>query len=141
MNLSVVALIKLGYKYIRLWPERAELAQYFPEYRVVRFARMVLNIAPGLAFLSLILQIGLQGTSGLVLGLFYFVLLLSMPIQALVIQGVKADKVLPPSLATWYKEGVARFNQQGGDIKLSVHKPRYMDLAKLLNISYQQMTK
>ncbi|NMP32467.1 DUF412 domain-containing protein [Thalassotalea sp. M1531] len=141
MKLSVVALIKLGYRYIKLWPNRAELVQYFPEYRIIRFARMVLNVAPGLAFLSLALQISLQPINGLVIGLFYFILLLSMPLQALVMLGVKADKVLPPSLASWYKEGVARYNQQGGKEKLSVHKPRYIDLAQLLNMTYQQSLK
>jgi len=65
--------------------------------------------------------------------------ILSMPVQALVILGVKADKFLPPTLASWYKEGVAKFNENGGSIKLSVHKPRYIDLAYLLNVTYQGM--
>lgn len=141
MNLSVVALIKLGYQYMSLWPKRTELAEYFAEYKTIQFSRMVLNIAPGIAVLSLILQVGLQPESGLVMGLFYCILLSSMPVQALVMLGVKADKVLPPALAAWYKEGVARYNQQGGDIKLSVHKPRYIDLAKLLNMTYQRSIK
>ena len=141
MKLSVTALIKLGYQYMELWPKKPELAQYFPEYKTVRLARLVVNSAPGLAVLSLILQIGLQPTNGLVMGLFYFILLLSMPVQAMVMLGVNADKVLPPSLAAWYKQGVARYNQQGGSIKLSVHKPKYFDLAKLLNMTYQQAKK
>ncbi|WP_448555552.1 terminus macrodomain insulation protein YfbV [Thalassotalea montiporae] len=141
MKLSVSALIKLGYQYMELWPKRPELAQYFAEYKTVRFARLVVNYAPGLAVLSLILQLGLQPTNGLVMGLFYFILLLSMPVQAMVMLGVNADKVLPPSLAAWYKQGVARYNQQGGSIKLSVNKPKYLDLAKLLNMTYQQAKK
>ncbi|REL29402.1 terminus macrodomain insulation protein YfbV [Thalassotalea euphylliae] len=141
MKLSVSALIKLGYQYMELWPKRPELAQYFAEYKTVRFARLVVNYAPGLAVLSLILQLGLQPTNGVVMGLFYFILLLSMPVQAMVMLGVNADKVLPPSLAAWYKQGVARYNQQGGSIKLSVNKPKYLDLAKLLNMTYQQAKK
>ncbi|REL35432.1 terminus macrodomain insulation protein YfbV [Thalassotalea euphylliae] len=141
MKLSVSALIKLGYQYMELWPKRPELAQYFAEYKTVRFARLVVNYAPGLAVLSLILQLGLQPTNGLVMGLFYFILLLSMPVQAMVMLGVNADKALPPSLAAWYKQGVARYNQQGGSIKLSVNKPKYLDLAKLLNMTYQQAKK
>ena len=64
-----------------------------------------------------------------------------MPVQALVILGVKADKILPPSLSTWYKEGVAKINEQGGNITLLLSKPRYIDLAKLLNLSYNQSRK
>jgi hypothetical protein len=52
--------------------------------------------------------------------------------------GVKADKFLPPALANWYREGVAKINQQGGNIKLSIQKPRYIDLAELLHLTYQQ---
>lgn len=141
MNLSVVALIKLGYRYLSLWPKRAELAQYFSEYKTIQFSRMVLNVAPGLAVLSLILNIGIQPQDGLIMGLFYFILLISMPVQALVMLGVKADKVLPPSLSAWYKEGVARYNEQGGDIELAVHKPRYIDLAKLLNMTFHKSIK
>ena len=126
---------------MKLWPSRAELSQYFPEYKTVQFARLVMKFAPGLAVFSLIFQIGLQPENGVMMGLFYCILLLSMPIQAMVMLGVNADKVLPPSLATWYKEGVARYNQQGGNIKLAVHKPRYIDLATLLNMTYQQSLK
>ena len=64
--------------------------------------------------------------------------MLSMPIQALIMLGVKADKFLPPALSSWYKEGVARVNEQGGDIKLSMQRPRYFDLANLLNLTYSK---
>ena len=69
----------------------------------------------------------------------YSLFILSIPVQALVTLGVKADKFLPPGLASWYKEGVAKVNEGGGQIKLSVHKPRYLDLAKLLNVTYTSM--
>ncbi|WP_448211499.1 terminus macrodomain insulation protein YfbV [Colwellia sp. MEBiC06753] len=141
MKLSVIALIKLGYKYLQLWPNRAELSQYFQEYSTVQFARLVINWSPGLALFSFLIAYGLQADAGITTGLFYFIFLVSLPVQALVILGVQADKVLPPSLAAWYKEGVARYKQQGGEIKLSLHKPRYLDLAKLLNMTYQSALK
>lgn len=141
MNLSVVALIKLGYQYMSLWPKRAELARYFSEYKTIQFARLVYAVAPGLAVFTFVLQIGLAGTQSLSIALFYAIVLVSMPVQAMVILGVQADKVLPPSLSAWYKEGVARYNEQGGSIKLAVHKPRYLDLAKLLNMTYERTLK
>ena len=36
MNMSVFEIIKLGHKYMRLWPEQVELANYFAEYRAVK---------------------------------------------------------------------------------------------------------
>ena len=139
MNMSVVEIIKLGQKYMKLWPKRPELANYFAEYRTVQFARVVCQTFPALAVISAVLPLYLEIPISLGQIAFYFIFILSMPIQALVILGVKADKYLTPSLATWYKEGVARVNEQGGNVKLSVHKPRYLDLAQLLNITYQSM--
>lgn len=141
MNMSVVEIIKLGQKYMKLWPKRPELAEYFAEYRVVQFARLVCQVFPALAVVSAVLPLylGVPISPGQIT--FYFIFILSMPIQALVILGVKADKYLTPSLASWYKEGVARVNEQGGEIKLSIHKPRYLDLAQLLNITYSSMMK
>jgi len=120
MNMSVVDIIKLGRKYMNLWPQRVELASYFSEYRVVQVGRFACRYLPGLA-------------------VFYSLFILSIPVQALVTLGVKADKFLPPGLASWYKEGVAKVNESGGQIKLSVHKPRYLDLAMLLNVTYTSM--
>lgn len=141
MNLSVISLIKLGLKYMKLWPERAELASYFVDYRSVQMARLVYRVIPGLAVLTILLPFGLGFIELAPQLLVYGLFMASMPLQALVMLGVKADKFLPPSLAQWYKEGVAKYNQQGGNIKLSSHKPRYIDLATLLNISYSQVSK
>lgn len=140
MNMSVVEIIKLGQKYMKLWPNRPELANYFAEYKTVQFARIVCAVFPALAVISAILPLyfGIAISPSQIV--FYFVFILSMPVQALVMLGVKADKFLSPSLATWYKEGVAKVNEQGGDIKLSVHKPKYYDLAQLLNITYSSLS-
>ena len=136
MNMSVVDIIKLGRKYMQLWPERSELGNYFAEYRSVQVSRFVCRYLPGIALFIFIMQLYLGGFAVLAQSIVYSVFILSIPVQALVMLGVKADKFLPPSLASWYKEGVAKVNQKGGEIKLSVHKPRYLDLANLLHISY-----
>lgn len=139
MNMSVVEIIKLGRKYINTWPKRAELASYFAEYRTVQLGRFACNYLPGLALFSLIMQLYLGSVSLLPQALVYSLFILSIPMQVLVMLGVKADKFLPPALASWYKEGVAKVNEGGGDIKLSVHNPRYLDLANLLNVTYSTM--
>ena len=137
MNMSVVELIKLGRQYMLLWPQKVELGQYFDEYRAVQVGRAACRYLPGIALLVFILQLYLGGMSYLPNALVYLFFILTIPVQALVILGVKADKFLPPSLADWYKQGVARVNEQGGSLKLSVKRPRYLDLAMLLNISYE----
>jgi len=139
MNMSVVELIKLGRKYMQLWPQRAELGNYFAEYQAVQISRLAFRYLPGLALFSFIMQLYLGSATFLPQALMYCLFILSIPVQALVLLGVKADKFLPAGLAAWYKESVAKVNEAGGSIKLSVHKPRFIDLAKLLNISHQAL--
>ena len=151
MNLSVVQLIKLGQKYIKFWPERAELANYFTDYRAVQSARFVCRYFPALASFVFIMQ--LYFSSGFFFGsgsitkvldalpqaLVYVLFLLSIPLQALVVLGVKADKFLPPSLASWYRSGLEKAKEQGSQNKLTdlvTSKPRYIDLAQLLQLTY-----
>ncbi len=151
MNLSVVQLISLGQRYIKLWPEKAELAQYFSDYRAVQTARYVCRYFPALALFTFIMQ--LYFASGYLTGvgsidkalaalpqaLVYGLFLLSIPIQALVVLGVKADKFLPPSLASWYRSGLEKAKEQGGGnllSKLVVAKPRFIDLAQLLQLTF-----
>jgi len=151
MNLSLVQIIKLGHKYIEFWPEKAELAHYFADYRAVQSARFICRIFPALALFIFIMQ--LYFSSGFLLGsgtianvlnalpqaVVYGLFLLSMPVQALVILGVKADKFLPPSLASWYYSGLEKAKEQGSKNRLSDltnTKPRYIDLAQLLQLTF-----
>lgn len=137
--MSVFQLIQLGRKYLQLWPHKAELSSYFSEYQIIVFSRFVFRYFPALAIFTLLLPIIFSVQGAYPQNFFYALFIASIPVQALVILGVKADKFLPPSLASWYKEGVARVNEQGGKIKLSLNKPRYLDLAQLLNLSYQRV--
>lgn len=151
MNLSVVQLIKLGQRYIKLWPEKAELARYFADYRAVQSARFVCRYFPALALFTFIMQLyfasGLFTGSGAISNsinalpqaLVYGLFLLSIPVQAMVVLGVKADKFLPPSLASWYRTGLEKAKEQGSVNKLTdlaVSKPRYIDLAQLLQLTF-----
>ncbi|WP_448568523.1 terminus macrodomain insulation protein YfbV [Thalassotalea ganghwensis] len=134
--MSVVEIFKLGLKYMELWPEKQELSRYFNEYRSIQVARLVYRYLPAIAVFVFVMQLYLGGLQLLPQAIVYLFFLLTIPVQAIVMLGVKADKFLPPALASWYKQGVARINEKGGSIKLSVNKPRYLDLATLLNISY-----
>ena len=151
MNISVVQLIKLGQKYCNYWPEKAELAKYFAEYRAVQSARFVCRYFPALALFTVVMQLYLS--SGFMTGsgninnalnalptaLVYGIFLISIPIQSLVMLGVKADKFLPPSLASWYRSGLEKAKEQGSinQLKdLAISRPKYIDLAKLLQLTF-----
>ena len=166
MKMTVVQLIKLGREYLAFWPEKPELAHYFADYKAVQTSRFICRYFPAMTLFIFIMQLYLS--SGYLSGqgsinaafdvlpkaLAYGLFLLTMPIHALVISGVKADKYLPPSLASWYRQGLekAKQNEQllmnnGNEFahnkltfksisKLTVYKPRYIDLAQLLQITF-----
>jgi uncharacterized membrane protein YfbV (UPF0208 family) len=161
MNISVIELIKLGQKYLSLWPNKPELSHYFSDYKTVQLARLACRYLPALALFTFTMQLYIA--SGYPLGagsihklmdalpqaLVYLLFLLSIPLHALVISGVKADKLLPPSLASWYRSGLEKAKQQGkantdnsdNDLartisELATYKPRYIDLAQLLQLSF-----
>lgn len=164
MNISVIQLIKLGQKYLSLWPEKPELMRYFSDYKMVQTARFICRYFPALALFTMIMQLYLasgypfgqgsinQALNALPQALVYGLFLLSMPIQVLVYSGVKADKLLPSSLASWYHSGLDKIKQQGQEQnslhgyqgnkpdkaieKLATFKPRYIDLARLLKITF-----
>jgi uncharacterized membrane protein YfbV (UPF0208 family) len=162
MNISVVQLIQLGKKYLSLWPDKPELTYYFEDYRGVQSARFVCRYFPALAMFTVVMQ--LYVASGYPLGqgsisnainalpqaLVYGLFLLSLPVQALVFSGVKADKLLPPPLASWYHSGLEKIKQQiteqdgrnngyrnnNAIANLATYKPRYIDLAQLLQLTF-----
>lgn len=138
MKLSVFELINLGYKYLKLWPKQSKLSNYFDDYQAIQMARFVLSVCPSIAILAFIANVYFDFGQSIAMALTYSLFILSMVPQALVMLGVKADKYLPHALASWYKEGVARYNEQGGNIKLSLNKPRYIDLAQLLNLTFSK---
>jgi len=158
MKISVIQLIKLGQKYLSLWPEKFELTQYFEDYWAVQSARFVCRYFPALAMVTVVTQLYFasgypfgqgsieQAINALPQALVYGLFLISMPVQALIFSGVKADKFLPPSLAVWYQNGLKKMKQQVQQntvnendstiANLTMHKPRYIDLAQLLRLTF-----
>ena len=150
--MSVIQIIKLGQQYLDIWPENTELSHYFSDYQIIQSARFICRYFPALALFTFIMQLyfysGYPMGSGsinnainaLPQALVYGLFLLSIPLQTLVITGVKADKFLPPSLASWYRNGIKKAKEQnhGNQLnfsELTTTKPRYIDLAKLLKLT------
>ncbi|MGL1957421.1 MAG: DUF412 family protein [Colwellia sp.] len=179
--MNVVEIIKLGQQYLTLWPEKPELSQYFVDYKAVQTCRFVCRYFPALALFTFIMQ--LYFSSGYPLGygsvtlmlsalpqaLVYLIFILSIPVQTLVIMGVKADQFLPSALASWYRSGLDKAKEQGNAVSSAIHEktrgtnshhrndldnasnqafkrnesihqlpvsnPRYIDFAKLLQLT------
>lgn len=135
--MSALEIIKLGHKYLKLWPDHPELVKYFADYSAVIAGRFVCKVFPAMAVTVVFVQLYLGSSAMLGQALMYGLFIISMPLQALVMLGLKADKRLPPSLASWYREAVTKIKGQSTKDPLSLINPRYLDLALLLNITYR----
>lgn len=136
MKQTLFTRLKQGHSYIKLWPNKHELSQYFPEYRAVVTCRFALKYCPSLALCAFILPLFLFGIDRLNIAIFYGILIGSMPIQGLVIAAKQSQKKLPLSLASWYRDAVEKLKEKT-TINLTLKNPTYYDLARLLKYSYQ----
>ena len=139
MHKSLAQQVKQGKEYVDLWPQKPELTNYFSEYRAVIVSRFLFKYGAPLALVALLMPILTIGTEQIKQGIVYGLFMATLPVQALFMMYKKSEEKLPPSLASWYREGVEKIKQQEpmSEQSLSVNQPKFLDLAKLLNISYQ----
>lgn len=138
MQQTLLEQIKQGRQYVNLWPQRPELIQYFSEYRAVLVSRFVLKYGAALALLAFLMPILFIGIEQLKQSLVYSLFIGSLPVQALFLMNKKSKEKLPPSLSSWYRSGVEKLKAQNDEGELIINNPSFLDLAKLLNISYSQ---
>lgn len=129
--------LKSGQEYVKLWPEQPTLHSYFVEYRAVVVSRFSLKYCPYLALFAFSLPLMLIGSDKLPFAFFYGIFIASIPVQALLMMSKKAKEKLPLALASWYRQGVEKINQQENQPQFSLQNPTFNDLAKLLNFSFQ----
>lgn len=136
MQKTIFEQLKQGREYVALWPTKPELVNYFSEYRAIITSRFLLHYGAPLAILAFILPVGFIGMDQIRHALVYSLFISSLPIQSLFLMYKQSKKQLPPTLKTWYRDGVEKLKDQVDDKEFSLTKPTYLDLAKLLNVSY-----
>lgn len=136
MQQTLLEQVKQGRQYVNLWPQRPELIRYFSEYRAVLISRFVLKYGATLAILAFLMPILFIGIEQLKQSIVYSLFIGSLPVQALFLMNKKSKEKLPLALASWYRSGVEKLKDQNSE--LVIKNPNFLDLAKLLNISYSQ---
>ncbi|WP_111980049.1 terminus macrodomain insulation protein YfbV [Algibacillus agarilyticus] len=139
MKKSLIETIQNGREYITEWPVKPELYGLFPECRVIKATQFSLLILPLLAVISFTLQFVWLGEQFIPQALATSLLILSMPIQGYIWLGNRANQTLPLSLLTWYKELETKLAVEGVQVKCAQAKPRYFELACLLNQGYKKL--
>jgi uncharacterized membrane protein YfbV (UPF0208 family) len=64
---------------------------------------------------------------------------ISLPLQGMWWLGHRSHSVLPPALAGWYRELHAKIVETGVALEPAKSKPRYKELAQILNRAFKQL--
>lgn len=134
-------IIRDGQEYISEWPIRKELNLIFPENRVIKATQFAIKVMPAVAVISVLLQITFHNYSAFPQALFIALFALSLPIQGLCWLGIRRETQLPPALAVWYKELHGKVVTEGGVLVPVKSKPKYKELAHILNRAFKQLDK
>lgn len=141
MQKSVMSQVQLGRSYAKKWPMRKELTHLFVEFKVIKATELAITVMPILAMLTLFFQLNYLGSDFLPQAIASALFFVSLPLQGLLWLGKRAETPLTPPLHQWYKELHAKMAANGYNRPLSDNKPRYFELAELLNDMFSKMDK
>ncbi len=130
-----------GQMYMDIWPERKELAPIFPEQRIIKATKFAVKVMPAVAVISVLTQMVFNHSAGLAQGITVALFALSMPLQGFWWLGNRANTKLPPALASWYRELYQKIIESGAALEPMKSRPRYKELAKILNKAFRQLDK
>ena len=130
-----------GREYMKLWPMKKELYTLFPECRIISATRFGIKVMPPVAVFTLVIQVQTLGMEFFPQALAFCIFFLSLPVQGLYWLGSRANQQLPPEIKGWYQDIYAKMQNQGCALERLPRKPRFKELAKLLNTAFSQLDK
>lgn len=132
--------LQLGRHYLAVWPRRPELNALFPENRIILAIEFAVKVVPPMVVICLMLQYQYGDPLYWPSVLTSVIFLLSLPLQGYYWLGRRSETLLPPTLASWYRQINGRMNEAGPARHL-VAKPRYQELAETLKAAFEQLDK
>jgi len=141
MQKSILSKVQVGRLYAKKWPMRRELAPLFLEFRVIKATDLAITVMPILAMLTLFFQFNYLGADFLPQTIATSLFFISLPLQGLLWLGKRAQTPLEPAMQKWYNHLYTKMVANGYQMKLNENKPRYLELADLLNDMFEKMDK
>ncbi|WP_372762492.1 terminus macrodomain insulation protein YfbV [Pseudoalteromonas sp.] len=141
MQKSVISQLQVGRQYAKKWPMRKELAPLFVEFKVIKATELAITVMPILAMLTLFFQLNYLGPDFLPQAIASALFFISLPLQGLLWLGKRSQTPLAPPMQRWYNELYTKMLANGYQIPLTEKKPRYAELAELLNDMFNKMDK
>lgn len=133
--------LKSGQKYMDTWPMRKELSPIFPEQRIIKATRFGIKVMPAVAAMSLLAQMSFQNMQAMPQAIVIALFAISMPLQGMWWLGNRSNTILPPALEGWYRELHQKILDTGFALEPVRAKPRYKELAIILNRAFRQLDK
>ncbi|MGX9418283.1 terminus macrodomain insulation protein YfbV [Vibrio sp. RC27] len=140
-DIGLVHNLRDGQKYMDSWPMRKELSLLFPDQRVIKATRFAIKVMPAVAAISVLTQITFNNVDYLPQAIVIAVFALSLPVQGIWWLGNRSNTLLPPNLVHWYRELNEKILESGGAIEPVKSRPRYKELAYVLNRAFRQLDK
>ncbi|MCG3733099.1 terminus macrodomain insulation protein YfbV [Vibrio cincinnatiensis] len=138
---GIIHSLKDGQKYMDTWPMRKELNLLFPESRIIKATRFGIKVMPAIAAISVLTQMSFQNMQAMPQTVVMAIFAISLPLQGIWWLGNRANTQLPPSLAGWYRELHQKILETGFALEPMKSKPRYKELALVLNRAFRQLDK
>ncbi|GLO60370.1 UPF0208 membrane protein [Vibrio sp. MACH09] len=138
---GLVKNLRNGQKYMDIWPMRKELSPIFPEQRIIKATRFGIKVMPAVAAISVLVQMSFQNMQAMPQAIVIAIFAISMPLQGMWWLGNRANTNLPPALAGWYRELHQKIVETGFALEPIKAKPRYKELAVILNRAFRQLDK
>ncbi len=140
-KVGLVHSLKDGQKYMDTWPMRKELNLLFPEQRIIKATKFGIKVMPAIAAISVLTQLAFQNPNAMPQAVIIALFAISLPVQGMWWLGNRANAQLPPSLAGWYRELHQKIVESGFALEPMKAKPRYKELAQILNRAFRQLDK
>ncbi|MEI8656752.1 MULTISPECIES: terminus macrodomain insulation protein YfbV [Vibrio] len=140
-RVGIIHSLKDGQKYMQVWPMRKELNLLFPESRIIKATRFGIKVMPAVAAISVLTQMSFQNVQAMPQAVVVALFAISLPLQGMWWLGNRANTQLPPALAGWYREIHAKIVETGSALEPIKPKPRYKELAMVLNRAFRQLDK
>ncbi|EEX37384.1 hypothetical protein VIB_001504 [Vibrio metschnikovii CIP 69.14] len=120
---------------------RKELNLLFPEARIIKATRFGIKVMPAIAAISVLTQMSFHNLQAMPQTIVVALFAISLPLQGIWWLGSRANTQLPPSLAGWYRELHQKIIETGFALEPLKAKPRYKELALVLNRAFRQLDK
>ncbi len=138
---GLVHILRDGQMYMDTWPMRKELSSLFPEHRIIKATRFGIKVMPAFAAITILMQMSFQNTQAMPQAIVIALFAISLPLQGMWWLGSRSKTKLPPALAGWYRELHQKIIETGFALEPVKAKPRYKELAIILNRAFRQLDK